>query len=107
MTSEVKFIYITTKDIEQAKQIGKVLVEEHLAACVNILPQMTSMYYWEGKLQTDQEAVLIAKTKIPFVEQLVSKVKELHSYAVPAIVVFPVEGGNVDYLNWIKQEMIS
>ncbi len=101
MVADTKIVYITTKDIEQAKHIGKVLVEERLAACVNILPQMTSIYYWQDELQTDEEAILIAKTRASLVDELIKKVKDLHSYDVPAIIVFPIESGNSEYLNWL------
>ncbi len=105
--TNVKLIYITTKDIEEAKHIGKTLIEEHLAACVNILPQMISMYYWQGSLQRDEEAVLIAKTTASLVDQLIQKIKELHSYSTPAILVLPIEDGNVDYLHWLEHSTNS
>ncbi len=104
MIAEMKLVYITTRDIEQAKYIGKILVEEHLVACVNILPQMTSIYYWQDELQTDEEAILIAKTGASLVDKVTQKVKALHSYDVPAIIVLPIEGGDSDYLNWLASQ---
>ena len=100
--TNVKLIYITTKNIEEAKHIGKTLVEKHLAACINILPQMTSMYYWQGNLQTDEETVLIAKTTTRLVDQLIQKTRELHSYSTPVILVLSIEDGNADYLHWLE-----
>ena len=101
MILDLKIVYITTKDIKQAKDIGKALVKERLAACVNILSQVTSIYYWQDELQTDEETVLIAKTKASLVDKLTQRVKDLHSYDVPAIIVLPIEDGNSEYLNWL------
>lgn len=99
------FVYITTKDKLQATQIGKVLVEEHLAACVNILDAMQSIYLWNGALQQESEAVLIAKTTESMLEKLTSRVKELHTYSCPCIISLPIQGGNNDYLSWLEQQV--
>lgn len=103
--TNTKLVYITTKNITEAKQIGGDLVREHLAACVNILPQMTSIYYWQGAVQTDEETVLIAKTTAALVTQLIQRVKALHSYDTPAILVLDVEAGNNAYLEWLEQSV--
>ncbi len=97
-------IYITTKDRAEAKKIGKVLIEEKLAACVNIIDNMESIYRWEGKVEEGKEAILIAKTKQSLVNELIDRVKSLHSYSCPAIIALPVESGSDDYLNWIDKE---
>jgi periplasmic divalent cation tolerance protein len=98
------FIYITTKDKKEACKIGKVLVRERLAACVNIIPNMNSFYWWEGKLQDDRECVLIAKTKSSLVKKLIAKVKKVHSYTCPCVICLPVVEANPTYLNWIDKE---
>ena len=98
---EYRIVYMTTEDREQAREIGKVLVEERLAACVNILDGMNSMYWWEGKVQEDNEAVLIAKTKAELMLELTERVKKLHSYDVPCVVSLPLLEGNPDFLEWI------
>ena len=101
----VHMIYITCGSIEEARTIGKALVVSRLAACANILAPMNSFYYWEGKLQDDQEAVLIAKTTEKKVPDAVAKVKQMHSYDLPAIVALPVSGGNTAFLDWIAGEV--
>jgi periplasmic divalent cation tolerance protein len=99
----IRFVYITAGSVDEAKRIGRELVESKLAACVNIFPQMTSIYAWEGKLQEDQEVVMIAKTTKARVPELIAKVKSLHSYSVPCIVSLPVLRGYRPFLEWIEQ----
>ena len=101
----INFIYMTAGNKEEAKKIGKALVADKLAACVNILDNMNSIYMWEGKLQDDAEVVLIAKTTEACVPQLVEKVKSLHSYDCPCIVSLPVSGGHKPFLDWIGEEV--
>ena len=98
------FVYMTAKDKEEARTIGKALVRERLAACVNIMDSMNSMYWWEGEVQEDTEAVIIAKTKKSLVEKLVNQVKALHSYECPCVVSWPITAANPDYLAWIARE---
>jgi periplasmic divalent cation tolerance protein len=98
------FIYMTTKDRKEARRIGKTLVEEKLAACVNILDGMNSFYFWEGKLCDEQEAVLIAKTMDSLLPRFVRRAKQLHSYRVPCIVAIPIIGGNRKFLSWMARE---
>jgi len=95
-------VYITTKDEEEANRIGKALVSEKLAACVNFHP-IKSIFRWQGEISQEDEVAMLAKTKAELVDELVSRVKELHSYEVPCIVVLPVEKGNPDFLEWISQ----
>ena len=101
----VNFIYMTTGSKEEALKIGKSLVESRLAACVNILDNMQSIYRWEEKLQEDSEVVLIAKTTDTLVQQLIDKVKSLHSYECPCIVSLPVSSGYPPFLEWIQSEV--
>ena len=98
------FIYITASDSEEARRIGRALVEARLAACANVIDRVTSVYWWEGEVQEDGEAVLIAKTREDLVDDLTAKVKELHSYECPCVVALPVAGGNADFLDWIESE---
>jgi len=97
-------VYITTKDKEEACKIGKELVKARLAACVNIIDGMNSMYWWEGQIQDDNETILIAKTKESLVKELIEKVKSLHSYSCPCIVSLPILDGNKAYLDWLEKE---
>ena len=101
---KLNLVYITTKDKDEAGRIGKELVKRRLAACVNIIDNMNSMYWWEGKIQDDQEVILIAKTKQSLVKKLIKKVKSIHSYSTPCIVSLPILDGNSDYLDWLKKE---
>ena len=97
-------VYITTSTRREAQQIGKALVSERLAACVNIIDTMHSIYWWEDQIQEDDETVLIAKTSKEKMERLTDRVKELHSYSCPCIIALPIQTGNQDYLNWILKE---
>ncbi|MEX1123300.1 MAG: divalent-cation tolerance protein CutA [Balneolales bacterium] len=100
---KVYFVYITTANHDDASLIGRALVEENLAACANIIEPMTSIYRWEGRIQQDQETVLIAKTTEKKIDELTKRVKQIHSYDCPCISAIPVEAGNADYLNWIAE----
>lgn len=95
-------IYITTKDEDEAKKIGKTLVEERLAACVNIHP-IKSIYRWGGKIQEEAEIAMLVKTKAGLVDEVIERVKELHSYEVPCIVSVQIAKGSPDYLEWIEE----
>ena len=101
----VNFIYMTAGSKAEAQEIGNALVESQLAACVNILDNMQSIYRWEGKLQQDSEVVLIAKTIDSLVAQLIEKVKSLHSYDCPCIVSLPISDGYPPFLDWIQSEV--
>jgi periplasmic divalent cation tolerance protein len=95
-------VYITAKDEEEAQIIGKALVEEKLAACVNIHP-IRSIFRWQGEISQEDEMAILAKTRAELANEVISRVKELHSYEVPCIVVLPLETGNPDFLEWISQ----
>ena len=99
-----RFIYMTMASVEQARKIGRALVEDRLAACVNIVAPVESIYRWEGKLVEATEAVLVAKSRDVLVERLTARVKELHSYSVPCVVALPIVQGNADFLRWIGEE---
>lgn len=101
---DLVFAYITAGSPDEAKRIGRALVEERLAACANILPGMTSIYRWQGAVETAEEAVLIAKTRADLFERLAARVKELHSYDVPCVVELRIGRGNPDYLGWLERE---
>jgi periplasmic divalent cation tolerance protein len=100
----VYFVYITVRDEAEALVIGRTLVESRLAACVNVLPQMKSIYWWEGEIEQSSEVVLIAKTKQDLVDELIDRVKQLHSYTCPSIVSWPIHSGHQAYLDWIEKE---
>ena len=102
---EINLIYITTGNKDEAVMIGKALVNDRLAACVNIIENMHAMYMWDGKLQDDNETILIAKTTKKRVTDLIEKVNALHSYDCPCIVSLPVSDGNPAFLKWIADEV--
>jgi len=104
MPAKLNLIYITARDKDEARRIGRALVEGRFAACVNIIDGMNSMYWWKSEVQDDTEAVLIAKTRESLVPDLVAKVKELHSYQCPCIVAIPIVDGNADFLRWVETE---
>jgi periplasmic divalent cation tolerance protein len=98
------FAYITAANTEEAEHIGRVLVTEQLAACANIFPVMHSVYRWKGAVETAQEAVLVAKTRDTLADALIARVKALHSYQVPCVVILPITAGLPDFLRWIDDE---
>ena len=100
----LNLIYVTAKDKDEARRIGRELVESRLAACVNVIDGVNSMYWWQGKVQDDAEAVLIAKTQEALVPQLIEKVKLLHSYDCPCIAALPILDGNPAFLQWVADE---
>ncbi len=101
---EFRMLYITAGSRDEAKKIGRVLVEERLAACANIIDGMESIYWWQDKLAEDREAILIVKTRADFVARVTERVKTLHSYSVPCVVALPILDGNPAYLDWLGAE---
>ena len=99
--SKLIFSYIVCKNKTEAKKIGKVLLQEKLAACANIFDNMESMYWWKGKIQNDKETVLIAKTTKKLFPKLSKKVRSIHSYSVPCILQLEVKDGNKEYVDWL------
>jgi periplasmic divalent cation tolerance protein len=89
--------------VQEAQNLGAVLVKNKVAACVNILPQMTSIYMWEGKVTESQEVKLLIKTKAEKLNQVFTLIKSLHSYDVPEIQVVDVTTGNLAYFNWMDE----
>ncbi len=97
-------LYITAGSRDEAKTIGRALVEERLAACANVIDGMESVYWWQGKVTEDREAILIVKTRADLVSAVTARVKALHSYTVPCVVALPILDGNPDYLAWLESE---
>lgn len=94
--------YVTVPDDAVAKRLARGLVENKLAACVNIIPQLTSIYEWEGKIQEEPELLLMIKTRTEKVDALTKYVKENHPYTVCEVISLPIQNGNSDYLKWIN-----
>lgn len=100
-------VYITAPDEQMAVAIAKELVGQRLAACVNIVRNIRSIYSWHGKIEDDQEVLMIVKTMRGRFEKLKQTVKEIHSYTVPEIIAIPIVDGSEDYLNWLRDEVIN
>jgi len=98
---------ITTPQTEEAKKIGDKLIRDKIAACVNIIPHINSIFWWENKIEEASESLLIIKTTKNKLTELIRVVKENHSYSVPEIIALPISGGNEDYLRWIEEEVES
>ncbi len=90
-------------DQQSAERIGEALVEERLAACVNLIPGLTSIYRWQGKLQKEPEWLLLIKTTAACFEALRIRVRTLHPYEVPEIIALPIKHGDPAYLNWLTE----
>ncbi len=97
-------LYVTAGDRDEAARIGRALVEERLVACANVIPGVRSIYRWEGTVRDEGEAVLIAKTIESRAEAATARIKALHGYDLPCVVVLPLIGGNADFLRWIESE---
>jgi len=100
----VSMVYITAESMEDAEIIGRNLVSRRLAACVNIIGNMKSIYQWQGKIESGNEVIIIAKTKNALVNELTEHVKNLHSYTCPCVVSLPIQDGNSDFIQWIRDE---
>ncbi len=98
---EAILVFITVPSREEAEKIARRVVEDRLAACVNIVPQVRSLFTWEGKLSQEDEVLLVVKSRRSRFPALAGTVKELHSYSVPEIIAIPVLEGTADYLQWI------
>lgn len=94
-------LQITCPTEELAKKLSHGLVTRNLAASVNIIPKITSIYSWDGKTEEDNEVLMIVKTKISFVGKVVQFVKDMHPYEVPEVISLPIQDGNQDYLQWV------
>ena len=96
--------YMTAGSMEEAKDIGRVLVKKNLVACVNLLENMTSIYKWKEELEEDCEVVMIVKTRKSLMPQLIKTVTKHHSYECPCILELPIQGGNTEFLRWVATE---
>ncbi|WP_457621877.1 divalent-cation tolerance protein CutA [Persephonella sp.] len=105
MNVEYIVVYITVPDKDSAKNIAKKLVEEKLAACVNIVDNINSVYYWKGNIEEDDELLLIIKTRLETFDRLVEFVKKIHPYTVPEIIALPILVGSDSYLRWIDDTL--
>jgi len=103
--TELVVLFITTTTAEEARRITDVLLNERKAACVNIVPRVSSFFWWQDKIESAEESLLIVKTKAPLLNEVVKLVKENHNYEIPQVIALPIVGGNRDYLAWIDGEV--
>lgn len=103
--TDIRLLYITVKDIDQARHLCRELVERRLVACANILPQMESIYRWNGELQTDQEVVVLLKTEARLVEAATRAILDLHTYETPCVLVLAVDAGSEGYVKWLRAQV--
>ena len=100
---QYQMVLCTCPDKESAQLIAEQLVGQELAACVNILPGVISVYRWLGNIEESQEHLLIIKTVSDVLEELVNTINDLHPYELPEVIGVPIESGSLDYLNWISE----
>ncbi len=98
-------VVLITAPTDRGEELANFIVENKLGACVNVVPEVKSLYWWKGKIEKDSEALLIVKTSSGRFRELLRKIKEVHPYTVPEIIALPVFGGNPDYLNWIEESL--
>jgi periplasmic divalent cation tolerance protein len=102
---QIVLLYCTAASVVEAEAIAEAVVGQRLAACANIIPGMRSLYWWQGRLEKAEEAVLILKTRSDLVAAATAAVKAAHSYSVPCVLPLPVgQGGNPDYVAWLLGE---
>lgn len=102
--SEHSLVLSTIDSREAAEQIAHHIVEERLAACVNIISDITSVYRWKGALERASESLMVIKTTRERLPQLIERIKELHTYELPEVIALPIEDGYPPYLEWIVSE---
>ncbi|KAL3318416.1 hypothetical protein Ciccas_002924 [Cichlidogyrus casuarinus] len=95
----------TAKDMDEAKIIANALVNDRLAACVNILPNITSVYRWNNEVKTDDEVLMVIKSRESLREELTTKIKNLHSYETPEVISLPIFGGSNSYIKWLGESL--
>ncbi len=102
--SEFVFVYSTFPDDASAGRVAEVLIREKLAACANIHGPMTSVYEWEGKIETGPEFAAFIKTRRELAQEVIATARPLHPYTVPCFLILPIDGGNADYLSWARAQ---
>ncbi|MDD5648305.1 MAG: divalent-cation tolerance protein CutA [Dehalococcoidia bacterium] len=104
-TAGFTVVLVTASGLDEGNKITSILLDKRLAACVNIVPKISSLFWWQGKIDAADEVLLIIKTRASRVKDIVDAVKSVHSYSVPEVIALPVIAGNDDYLNWIAEEV--
>ena len=103
--SDARIVLTTAGSADEARKIAQTLVERRLAACVNIVPQIESVYRWQGKVESATEWLLIIKTQAAAFERVRDAIRELHSYDLPECVMLEIDAGSEPYLKWIEENV--
>ncbi len=98
-------VVLITAPTQEGEKIAQEIVSRKLGACVNVVQEVSSIYWWKGNIERDKESLLVVKTSVGKLRELIDSVKELHSYTVPEIVALPIVAGNEDYLKWIEESL--
>ncbi|NOZ63625.1 MAG: divalent-cation tolerance protein CutA [Caldiserica bacterium] len=96
-------IFVTASNQKEAEKIADILLNQKLVACANIIPGISSFFWWEGKKESSTETLLILKSTLTHLEEIINAVKRIHSYTVPEVIAIPVIGGNEHYLKWVRE----
>ena len=99
------YVVLITAPVDKGEELANFIIESKLGACVNVVKEVNSIYWWKGNIERDKESLLIVKTSASKFKELVEKVKEKHPYTVPEIIALPIVGGNPDYLSWIDDSL--
>ena len=103
LKEKINVVYVTASSQAEGEKIAKFVISKRLAACVNIVPRVTSIFEWEGKMEKEEEVLLMIKSPTRLISQLTNAVKEVHSYDVPEVIALDVKGGSSEYINWVGE----
>ena len=106
-TTGFAVVLVTASGLEEGNKITAAILAKRLAACVNIVPKISSLFWWHGKIDAADEVLLIIKTRSSRIKDIIAEVKSIHSYSVPEVIALPVMAGNSDYLDWIAGEVVE
>jgi len=104
-TTDFAVVLVTASGLEESNKIASIILDKRMAACVNIVPKISSLFWWRGKIDAADEVLLIIKTRASRVKDIIDAVKSIHSYSVPEIIALPIMAGHSDYLDWIAGEV--
>ncbi|MDW8294374.1 MAG: divalent-cation tolerance protein CutA [Aquificaceae bacterium] len=99
------YVVFITVPVEKSKELAEYIIQKRLGACVNVVPEVNSIYWWKGNIERDGESLLVVKTSAKKFEELLRGVKSIHPYTVPEIIALPIVAGNEDYLRWIDDSL--
>lgn len=106
MAEDALLVFSTFGTADEARRVGRALVEEHIVACANLLPQIESIYHWKGQIETSAETMAVFKTTTDRYWQLETRLREMHSYEVPEIIAIRIHAGLPAYLRWIDESCL-